>query len=423
MLPIRVSPENLHRLQTADGAPLFLLGDTAWELFHRLTLDETDRYLTVRAAQGFACVWAVALAEFDGLRTPNRNGDVPFEGLDPDRPVESYWRHVDAVLGLARGHGLRTALLPTWGDKVTPGWGDGPAVFDTAEIARRYGGWLGRRYAARADLVWVLGGDRPASKGKDDWTPIWRAMAEGLRAGGARGLMTYHPQGGRPTASELLQGEAWLDVYAMQSGHGGGHDVPVWDWVARDLALEPPRPTLDAEPNYEDHPVDPWPTWNPADGHFDDLDVRRQAYRSAFAGGCGVTYGHHSVWQFASDRQPWVNHPLMDWEEALRRPGAESMRHLRALMEGEGATMVPAPELLVEPGEGPERAAAMRGGGTALVYRPTRKPLRIEGSWDAARIDPRTGGREPVGRVEGELPGDGPSEDAAFLLRSPSSET
>ena len=34
-----------------DGAPFFYLGDTAWELFHRLTLSEAELYLRDRAAK------------------------------------------------------------------------------------------------------------------------------------------------------------------------------------------------------------------------------------------------------------------------------------------------------------------------------------------------------------------------------------
>lgn len=89
----------------------------------------------------------------------------------------------------------------------------------------------------------------------------------------------------------------------VQSGHGSGKDVPVWKWMERDFNLPNPKPTLDAEPNYEDHPVDPWPKWDEKKGYFTEYDVRKQCYRSVFAGGCGVTYGHHGVWQFYSERE------------------------------------------------------------------------------------------------------------------------
>ncbi|NYF87991.1 hypothetical protein HDF08_000058 [Edaphobacter lichenicola] len=114
----------------------------------------------------------------------------------------------------------------------------------------------------------------------------------------------------------------------MQSGHGSGHDVPVWEWVRRDVALLPPKPTLDLEPNYEDHLVNPWPQWNPTNGFFRDDDVRR----AVFAGACGTTYGHHAVWQFASVRGPVINHADMGWRLAMQRPAARQMSYLRQLM-------------------------------------------------------------------------------------------
>ena len=51
-----------------------------------------------------------------------------------------------------------------------------------------------------------------------------------------------------------------------------------------DYAMSPAKPTLDLEPNYEDHPYNPWPRWDPATGYFQDHDVRKQVYRSVFAG-------------------------------------------------------------------------------------------------------------------------------------------
>ena len=64
-----------------DGRPFFYLGDTAWELFHRLNREEADEYLENRAAKGFTVIQAVVLAELDGLRDPNPYGHVPLVDL------------------------------------------------------------------------------------------------------------------------------------------------------------------------------------------------------------------------------------------------------------------------------------------------------------------------------------------------------
>jgi hypothetical protein len=67
---IQTSPDG-HYLMTAQGEPFFWLGDTAWELYHRLNREEIERYLENRRQKGFNVIQAVALAELDGLRVPN----------------------------------------------------------------------------------------------------------------------------------------------------------------------------------------------------------------------------------------------------------------------------------------------------------------------------------------------------------------
>jgi len=100
--------ENRRYLVDAEGQPFFYLADTAWELFHRLSEADAAHYLTRRAEQGFTVIQCVLLAEFDGLRTPNANGDLPLLDCDPARPNEAYFRHVDRLVDLMRERG-RTA--------------------------------------------------------------------------------------------------------------------------------------------------------------------------------------------------------------------------------------------------------------------------------------------------------------------------
>jgi hypothetical protein len=65
----------------ADGAPFRYLADTSWELFHRLTREEAQRYLEDRARKGFTVVQAVALG-LDGLDAPNAYGERAFVTTD-----------------------------------------------------------------------------------------------------------------------------------------------------------------------------------------------------------------------------------------------------------------------------------------------------------------------------------------------------
>ncbi len=121
---LKISPDG-RCLVHGGGEPFFWLGDTAWELFHRLDGPQIRYYLDNRAAKGFTVIQAVVLAEMDGLKTPNRYGQTPFRDLDPSRPNEGYFQLVDSTIGWAKERGLYVGLLPTWGDKVTQLWGRG----------------------------------------------------------------------------------------------------------------------------------------------------------------------------------------------------------------------------------------------------------------------------------------------------------
>ncbi|MEY3178320.1 MAG: hypothetical protein RJB42_561 [Bacteroidota bacterium] len=395
-------------LQYEDGTPFFWLGDTAWELFHRLTKSEIEQYLENRRGKGFNVIQAVALAEFNGLLKPNMNGDIPFNNLDPEQPNEKYFAFVDEVIASAAAKGLYIGLLPTWGDKVTPNWGDGPVVFNEKK-AYAYAKWLAKRYVGSQNIIWILGGDRPPMRDSNDWRPIWRAMAQGITdVQGKNTFITYHTWGGPLSTSQQIHNEPWLSMNMTQSGHGGGHDVPIWEWITRDRALSPVKPVIDAEPNYEDHPVNPWPTWDPANGYFRDYDVRKQTYRSVFAGAAGVTYGHHSVWQFWNEREQKINYADRYWHDALNRPGATQVGYLKSLILSRASlNRIPDQTIIIEgQGKAGEYATAFRDvrGRYLMVYLPVGKQIvvstsnlisqKIKISW----FNPRTGKYE-VGKT------------------------
>ena len=60
-----------------NGKPFFWLGDTGWELFHRLNKEDVEKYFKKRSEQGFTIVQAVVLGELNGLESPKANGDKP----------------------------------------------------------------------------------------------------------------------------------------------------------------------------------------------------------------------------------------------------------------------------------------------------------------------------------------------------------
>ena len=405
---LRVS-DNHRFLITTDGKPFFWLGDTAWELFHRLDRNEAERYLKNRARLGFTVIQAVALAELDGLQTPNPYGQLPLLDNDPTRPNEAYFQHVDWIVKRANELGLYIGFLPTWGDKWNKAWGAGPEIF-TAANAESYGEWLGNRYRD-AGVVWILGGDRPLDKAKEGvQREILRSMAKGLRRGdGGKHLITFHPTGGAGSAP-LFHAEEWLDFNMRQNGHSAEF-TGRYDQTRIDYDRTPVKPVLDGEPIYEDHPVN---FDAKKFGHSIASDVRRPLYWDLFTGAFGHTYGHHSVWQmFHPNRHKPINDPLMSWSDAILQPGAAQMRHGRALMESRPfLTRIPDDSLLGTervptnvPGAGRYRFVATRDseGTYLMVYVPVGRPFSVR--LDALRgtklkawwFNPRDGNAKAIG--------------------------
>lgn len=356
---------NKRFLAFADGTPFFYLGDTAWELFHRLTREEVEKYLENRRQKGFTVIQAVVLAELDGLNTPNMLGDKPLLDNDPLKPNEKYFTHVDWVIKKAEEKGLFIGLLPTWGDKVDrASWGTGPEIFNV-ENAEKYATWLANRYQDRPNIIWINGGDRDGG-GKNQ--PIWEAIGQAVKNTDKNHLMTFHPWGGK-SSSQWFHHSDWLDFNMSQTGHCERSYSIYKTIIANDYRRQPIKPCFDGEPRYEDHPV----CWNPnVLGWFDDADVRQAAYWSLFTGSFGHTYGCHAIWQFLSaDRQP-VGYARNNWEADLDLPGAWDVIHVRKLIESRDFfSRIPAQELIADE-YFPEHdyRVATRGRDYAFVYIP-----------------------------------------------------
>ncbi len=431
--PLRVSADG-HFLQYADGRPFFWLGDTAWELFHRLDRDEADLYIADRAAKGYTVIQAVALAEMDGLGTPNAYGHLPLVDRDPLRPAtrdgeaNDYWDHVDYIVGKIGEAGMYVGLLPTWGSN----WSDGNPIFDERN-AEKYGRFIAERYRD-CNVIWILGGDRNPDDARKQ--AVVRAMARGIRSVDRDNLITFHPAGWRGSA-EWFHDEGWLSFNARQNGHTPRYQS--YHNTLADYRRTPAKPVVDIEPLYEDHPLE----FRPDDeGHSTAADVRRALYWDVLDGACGVTYGHHSVWQMYDPdkgREP-VNRPLMPWREALDRPAAVQAGYLRRLVESRPYfTRIPAPDFIVPAevasavpgGNGRYRMTATMDaeGSYAMVYVPCGRAFSVRADMLKAKkivawwFCPRTGRAKRAGVFDNDgrpltfvPPAVGEADDAVLVL-------
>lgn len=370
-----------HYLMWEDGTPFFYLGDTAWELFHRLDREEAAEYLERRAAQGFHVVQAAALAELDGIYMGNAYGHRPLvleegrvclpgkqgESFSGTEECEAYWKHVDWVVHRAGELGLFIGILPCWGDKWNKKWGCGPEIFLDSDSAYEYGAWIGERYRGYWNVIWILGGDRPVeNEGQES---VLDAMAAGIRSRDTGHLMTFHPSGAS-CSTDFLKCKPYIDFNCCQSGHGlEGYES--WKFI-RKMQEEEEKPCLDMEPRYEGHPA----CFQPEYGVFwGEREVRQNGYWNLLQGACGCVYGNHGVWCFCREKD---SGHLKTWREGLEEKGAGQMRYMEQLrLCRPFFELRPAPELVEQEEWCGQYIAAARGDKYAFLYTPYGQKMKV----------------------------------------------
>ena len=406
-MQLKVS-SNGRYLVNQDGKPFLYLGDTAWTLFKRLKREEADEYLQNRAAKGFTVIQAYLLR---GLEWPNVYGDLTVIDRDPTKFNEAFFKHVDYIVNRANELGMVMGIVVTYGEHVRPGRAN-EQVFNPSN-AFTFGKLLAARYKDNA-VIWLLGGDRPAT----DYEAVWTAMAKGLKEG-CRGtqLVSYHGSGPRPgvtdySSSFWFHNADWLDFNMIQSGHRWG--TPNYEFITHDYNLKPVKPTIDMEARYENHPdVGGGGTGRRMDAHQE----REAAYWNMLAGAAGHGYGNNNIWQFwdPDNPPPNSNHPFpfiplrgtTHWRKAMDMEGAYDMGLVRKFFElRPWYKMVPDQRLIAMgqgKGEDHIQAARAEDGSFVVAYLPFGHRVgihmdklaasRIKGLW----YDPREGTWSVIG--------------------------
>jgi hypothetical protein len=409
--PLLIAPNGRY-FMTSDGQPFFWLGDTGWLLFSKLRREEAVKYLDDRKQKGFNVIQVMVLHTtavvnaYGDTAVQRRNVAKPITtpGNNPDNAAQyDYWDHVDFIVNAAAERGIYIAMVPIWGSEVKAGRVSVPQ-------AKQYATFLANRYKNKTNIVWLNGGD---IKGTDGMA-VWKMIGTTLNQLDPNHLITFHPRG-RYTSSDWFHNEPWLDFNMFQSGHRRydqdttkadlhhfGEDN--YKYIALDYEKKPAKPTFDGEPSYENIPHGlhdfKEKLWN-AD------DVRRYAYWSVFAGGCGFTYGDNAVMQMHRIGDKDANYGVkQNWYDAINDPGAGQMQYLKKLVLSKGGYFDRLPDQSIiagESGEKYDRLVATSGYGYAMVYTYTGRNIQIKFDYVpqaqgvASWYNPRTGESIPAG--------------------------
>jgi hypothetical protein len=344
-----------------QGKPFFYLGDTAWLIFQRLNHEEVEEYLKDRVQKGFTVLQAYVLRGL-GARHPDGPisliGATPFIDRDPGRPNEAYFKNVDYVVNRANELGLVMGLVATksWHVNKHP-----ERVFDVKN-AYGFGKFLGERYKDNS-VIWYIGGDSRPGGDQD----IWLSMGRGLRDGsGGRQLISYHGSG-HTSSSEWFHQADWLDFDSIQSGHGWA--AKTYEFIEHDRGLSPPKPTVDMEPSYENHPT------GPGTPRIDSHQVRKGAYWAMLAGAAGHGYGALDLFQLYKENDgPFPRNGFLPWRKAIAYEGSRQVGFLRHLFESRPWYRLVPDQSIIASGQGPGedhvQAARAEDGSFLIAYLP-----------------------------------------------------
>ena len=371
--PLKVS-ENRRYFTDQQDDPVFWLGTTQWQLFREYTLEEARMIIEKTKGHGFAFAQVMLVGVGDGTK-PNVYGQKPWLSNDPLTPNEEYFKHVDAVVQIARENNLvisMTIFHQRWRNIIT------------REKARAWANWIAHRYQDVPNIVWSM-----TPEAKADFAPVVRELAAGLHEGdGGYHLVTFKPDPA-PHPVGFLHAEPWLDFSVMQT----------WKWVEQiypmvtaEYSLTPLKPVVMGEGAYEqgsEYGFEVTPLW-----------VRRQAYYSYLAG-AHHAYGHNDSWRV-----------LPTWKQALDAPGATQLGILKKVFldRKEWWYLVPDQTVFASGGNTNGQvlnlAARHKDGRWIMAYLGSKASFSIRmntlSAGNAAKaqwIDPRTGEPKAIGSV------------------------
>ena len=292
---------NGRSLVDQTGRPWRVQADAAWLMSTEATPAQVDEYLTTRKAQGFNSFYLMAMVPKGGYpaapNAPNdQAGDPPFATPDDfstagASPASSrYWQWIDSIIAKAADHGMAVMLAYTYlgYQGGHEGWYQDVLAQRNQQVLFDWGQWLGNRYRDAANVIWFGLGDYSPPAGSEGAARV-RAIADGIKAAGARQLFMAEPSGPDGLPGEVPGFESIVDQNSFY-GYGPTGKGEVYETADRAYRVSPPKPawmeegTYESENNTGQFSGEPW-------------DTRRGRFWSVLGGGtAGDGFGSRDVW-------------------------------------------------------------------------------------------------------------------------------
>lgn len=398
------------------GQPFLVRGDSPWAMLSKLSLDQVDTYWSQRRKEGFNSAIVLFLGSREGSGSWNgatRDGIRPFDddwfwfNGDVSRINSAYLQRARSAIESAARLGITVFLYAA--DTWSMGRTFRPA---TLQSCADYGKALSIGLADLPNIVWVLGGDFPMHSTATSVDRCFDAVRLGIRASGDRRPLSIQftsPLTYSSLSSFWASRVDWNFLYSY---------APPYQGARSDFDVEPPKPVILGESNYEGMNLQPGtPTTTFA-------SLRRQVAWALTSGAVGDFWGNDD-WQFPSG-----------WE-SRSWPGEKQVNVIRDVVEGvKWWRLHPAREGEVIADDRPVNhdqgrdvldddhvtAATDDGHTVALVYFPGIVSVKVSKSFSASDtsftwVDPSNGTRTSASpRATVKPPGPNSTGDGDWIL-------
>src|ERR1700761_630865 len=157
VLPLKVSANHRY-LVDQNNVPFMIVGDAPQALVGNLSPADANFFMADRAKYGINTLWVNLLC--DSYTACNSDGTT-FDGIAPfttpgdlSMPNPKYFDRAAKMIDAAAAHGMVVLLDPI----ETGGWLN-VLQSNGAMKANKYGEFLGKRFAAKKNIIWMSGND------------------------------------------------------------------------------------------------------------------------------------------------------------------------------------------------------------------------------------------------------------------------
>ena len=276
--PLKISSNGRH-LTKQDDTPFFSVIDTAWCAPQQLTTAQMDTYVADCASRGINGIIIELIESAFSDNAPATIDNIqPFTTTNNfSTPNESYFARVDYLVQACKDAGIVVWMWPLYVG-LQPGGSQGwSSQYDGNSQANRegWGTYVGNRYKAFGNVVWVHGGDGIVSS----FTSINYYINKLIEAWPENDVHSYHGARG-DSAFEAADGQSWL---SLNNSYIDG-SAPASSALT-EYNRSPVRPVFFVEGTYE--------SGSNGGGVVNEL-------WQSLCSGClaGVAYGNTDIWTF-----------------------------------------------------------------------------------------------------------------------------